>query len=116
MSDTHDPIPVAPPVPPPQPPLDLHQFAAPPADPALRQTLLVIGVQLGMLMLNNRTTPEEVAQKMGVPVEIVYAVMTGCKEDIGLRSLSDLAKMLKGNLLIQLASPGPQTPPTTPPA
>jgi hypothetical protein len=112
------PLPSAPlPVPPPPPPqatpaasLDLGPFRAPtaPNDPMLRSALLNVGVQAGVLMLRSNTTPEEVARRVGLPADTIYQIMTGREEDIGVRALNALAKLLNGKLVVQLV-PDDQT-------
>lgn len=81
-------------------------------DPALRQALLGAGVQAGILMLRANTTPEEVAAKVGLPLDLVLAMMTGRDPDIGIRAMATIAKHLGGQLVIQLQTPAPPTAPS----
>jgi hypothetical protein len=86
--------------------------AAPSLDPALRQALLGVGVQAGMLMMRANTTPEEVAAKVGLPLDLVLSMMTGREPDIGIRAMATIAKHLGGQLVIQLQTPAPPTAPS----
>jgi predicted transcriptional regulator len=74
----------------------------------LRAALLNVGVQAGVLMLRAGTTPEDVAKRVGLPADTIYQIMTGREEDIGIRALNALAKLLNGKLIIQLV-PDDQT-------
>jgi hypothetical protein len=86
--------------------------AAPSLDPSLRQALLGVGVQAGMLMMRANTTPEEVAAKVGLPLDLVLSMMTGREPDIGIRAMATIAKHLGGQLVIQLQPPAPPTAPS----
>jgi hypothetical protein len=106
-------IPTPSPLDPPTPPLNLGPFAvSPPSDMALRQTLQAIGVQVSVLMMNARMTPEEVAVKASLPQDLVYQIMVGIEPNIGLGTLSDLAKLFGTRLAVQLQQPSPPQPPS----
>lgn len=98
-------------------PIDLAPFEVkgtpPSVDPAMRQVLFGIGVQAGMLMMRANTTPEEVAKKIGIDIDLMYLVMTGREPDIGVRALAALAKHLGGQFFLQIIPPASTQQPAT---
>jgi hypothetical protein len=85
-------------------------FRAPtaPNDPMLRSALLNVGVQAGVLMLRWQYYAGGCGKRVGLPADTIYQIMTGREEDIGVRALNALAKLLNGKLVVQLV-PDDQT-------
>jgi DNA-binding Xre family transcriptional regulator len=66
----------------------------PDSDIQLRMSLLVLAGQLTQLMGRNSVVPEQLAKATGISETVLYSIMTGREPDVGVRTLSVLAKAL----------------------
>src|SRR5690242_10499180 len=76
----------------------------------LRHQLMRVGGTFTMIMAGSGVLPEEVANRIGIPVQTVLNVMNGTAHDVQLSQLSNIAAALNANLMLGVSVPPTQRP------
>ena len=81
-----------------------------PSPNALRHQLMRVGGTFTMIMAGSGVLPEDVANRIGVPVQTVLNVMNGTAHDVQLSQISNIAAALNAQLMLGVAVPPQQKP------
>lgn len=71
-----------------------------PSATALRHQLMRIGGTFTVIMANAGVLPEDVANRVGIPVQTVLNVMNGTAHDVQLSQISNIAQALGSQLML----------------